>query len=87
MAKKRRKKWIRWGKLAVCLLLSDGTPVFAPDAPSCLTAQTVEALPDTGGHIELTDSSGATQLLFYSPLSLECGTLYLLKITPAGRRS
>ena len=67
----------------VCLLLSDGTPVFAPDAPSCLTAQTVEALPDTGGHIELTDSSGATQLLFYSPLSLECGTLYLLKITPA----
>ena len=67
----------------VCLLLSDGTPVFAPDAPSCLTAQTVEALLDTGGHIELTDSSGATQLLFYSPLSLECGTLYLLKITPA----
>ena len=67
----------------VCLLLSDGTPVFAPDAPSCLTAQTVEALPDTGGHIELTDSSSATQLLFYSPLSLECGTLYLLKITPA----
>lgn len=72
----------------VFLLLADGTPVFAPDEPSRLPAQAVGALPDThSGHIELADDSGTAQLLFYSPLSLECGTLYLLKITPAAALS
>ena len=70
---------------AVFLLASDGTLIYTPDEPGLLPEKTAALLSDAAdsNSIEQGKSGNMQQLLFFSPLRLECGTLYLLKLTPA----